>query len=149
VERATAGDMLVGLALSSASAPLRYTGTTASSACIGGCEATASVTQLLLTARVGRYAFSGFQSSIEVGAGATVYSRFHRSTDDAQLPPANRDVDPTFTLGTNFGFAIKPQFHLFVVPEWGIIIHQRTGVPASTSTNNRYSAFRFGARYGF
>ena len=148
-ERTLANDITVGLAVSNASAPLRYTGTTATSACLGGCEATASFTQLLVTGRAGRYAYAGFQSSIEVGAGATIYSRFRRSDNDATLPPEKMDVDPTFTIGTNFAFAIRPTIQLFAVPEWGIIVHQRTGVPASSSTNNRYSAFRVGARYGF
>lgn len=149
LERARGSGAVFGLAVSHADAPLRYTTSGIGGACGGGCDATAGFTQLLLTGRTGRRASIGLQSSIELGIGATMYSGFRRDSDGSDLPPTSVDLDPTVTIGTSFGFALGPALEIYLVPEWGLQIHQRTGLSGSSDTFLSQSSFRLGARYGF
>lgn len=135
----------VGAQGSYAKAPLTYSST--SGGC-GTCDASATVTQLMGLIHYGRG--YGFHSVYELSAGAIGYSNFRQTSDPGvQLGAKGTDYDFRFALGYGFGFGLSPTTSIEVVQEIGTILHQKTGLPGSTSNYPRVYVTRLGGKIAF
>ena len=142
LERPTgSGAFHVGVQGSFARLPVAY----ASSSFTG--EAKAHVTQLMALLRYG--GGYGFHPVYELSAGAIGFSDF-RSNDTQQVSiSTNSDYDPKFGLGYGFGFGLSSTTAIEIVQEFGIVLHQRTGLAASESNYPRVYVTRLAGKIAF
>jgi hypothetical protein len=140
----------LGMAGSYASTPLRYTGgatTTASTSCPAGCDAKATVMQLLGIVHAGGDGM-GFHQVFEGTGGVTVYTNFKTQEGGQLLEPIHTDKDLSFSLGYGFGFGVTPTSSIEIVQEFGLSIHQKTGLAANSNNVPRSSTTRISWRIG-
>jgi hypothetical protein len=139
----TRSGILIGAQASYSRAPLSYVSATT----CGRCEATARVTQLMGVARYGQgYAF---HPVYELSAGAISYSHFRETSTNAELAPRTRDYDFRFALAYGFALGLSPTASIEILQEIGTILHQKTGLPASTSNYPRVLVTRIGGKVAF
>jgi hypothetical protein len=134
-----------GVAGGYASAPLLYTGGNGGTVCLSGCDAKATVMQLLAIFHGGDGL--GFHQAFELTGGATAYSGF-KTTDNERLAPTKTDVDLSFSIGYGFGYGLSPTSSIEVVQAIGLSIHQKTGLAANESNMPRSSTTRISFRLG-
>jgi len=138
-----------GIAGGYASMPMLYTGgasTAASTACPGGCDARANVFQALALVHTGDRI--GFHQVIELTGGVTAYSNFRTQEGGQALEPVKTDADMSFSLGYGFGFGMSPTSSFEIVQEFGLSVHQKTGLAANESNVPRYNTTRLTWRIG-
>jgi hypothetical protein len=138
-----------GISGSFARVPLRYTpiGGFGTFACSGGCDADATVTQLLAIFHAGRGSI-GFHQIIDLSLGATGYSGF-RARSGEQLPPLQLDADLAGGIGYGFGYSFSPDMQITLVQEGFLSVHQRTNVAGNEDAIGRQFVLRLGTRFGF
>lgn len=141
LEYGLGGGNTIGASASYARVPLRY-GTSASVE-----DATANVTSLLVTFHGG--AGAGLHRVIEISAGAVRYSDFTSDDDGRRLEPLEADLDFAFLIGGGFGYTLGTRAQLVLVQEFGLALHQRSGLPNDASTSAYQRTTRLGLRYGF
>lgn len=91
----------------------------------------------------------GFHQVIQVAAGVTAYRNLRQDTGGGALAPVGGAVDPSFVLGYGFGYGFSPNAELTLIQDYGLILHENTGLPSGTSNTNTIRSTRFGIRYGF
>jgi hypothetical protein len=140
----------VGIAGSYASTPLLYTGgatTAGSTSCPAGCNAKARVMQLLGIVHSGGDRI-GFHQVLEATGGVTRYTNFKTQDSGQLLEPVHTDTDLAFSLGYGFGFGVTPTSSIEIVQEFGLSIHQKTGLAANSNNLPRSSTTRISFRMG-
>ena len=144
-ERALKGQsqISVGVAGTYQHAPFTYSG---SSAC-SRCAAHMDLMSLGLSFRAG--GGIGLHQVLEGSAGALFYRNLKRDSDNAPLPPTGGNVDPYFTFGYGFGYTINPNTQISVVQDFGLALHERTGLSSEQSNTLRLRTIRLNLRYGF
>jgi hypothetical protein len=150
-ERPTQSGIHVGLQAGYAELSMRYTpfpgpADTVSS-CPSGCEATGTRMRLMGLAQYG--GGYGFHGVYELLVGVTGFSNFREAQSGSRVGPRETDYDFSFALGYGFGFGLSPSFQIEVVQELGTIVHQKTGLSASSSNYPRVLATRLGAKVAF
>ena len=150
LEHPTRSGISVGVQGSHAQIPLSYSSGTSPSCT--SCEATATVTQFVGLVHYGQG--YGFHPVYELSVGAIGYSNFRRESDNQQITgPSGRtlaaDYDLRFALGYGFGFGLSPTTAIEVLQEVGTILHQTTGLAASTSNYPRVYVTRLGGKIAF
>ncbi|MFN2636650.1 MAG: hypothetical protein ABR585_06475 [Gemmatimonadaceae bacterium] len=91
----------------------------------------------------------GFHQVIEFSGGIVAYRNLKRDSDGAQLAPGGGNIDPLFSLGYGIGYGFNERTSFEFVPEYGIAIHERSGLANGVSNTNRLSALRLSVRFGF
>jgi hypothetical protein len=91
----------------------------------------------------------GLHQVIEASAGALQYRDLKRDSDGAELAPSGGNVDPYFTFGYGFGWAINPVTQVSVVQDLGLALHERSGLTSDQSNTLRHRSIRLNLRYGF
>lgn len=135
------GGSTLGVTGGYARLPLTYDGP----AC-GSCDADADV----WTGHIGFHAGGGlgFHQVLQLGAGVTRFSNFRASASGETLPPEG-DTDFSFSLGYGFGYGVSRTFQLFIVQDFGAVLHQRDGLEGGARTLSQTNLTRAGLRFGF
>jgi hypothetical protein len=132
----------VGIAYGRSTMPLHY------SSALLGTDGEARLQSLMLTLHGG--GSSGLHQVFDLGAGITRYSNFRRDSDGAPIAGAPaRDDDLSFSLGYGIGYAFSARSAVTVVQEYGLIIHQRTGLTGTEPRSQQVYTTRVGVRLGF
>jgi hypothetical protein len=116
---------------------------------IGGCSncnAHLDMTTLVATFHVG--SGTGFHQVIELNGGIVNYANLKLDSDGAKLAGGN-NIDPLFSGGWGFGYGFDDRTQLEFVPEYGIAIHERSGLSNGVSNTNRMQSLKVTFRMGF
>ena len=141
-EKAVGRTASIGLTGTYVHAPFTYIGPACSS-----CAAHLDVATLGASFHVG--GGIGLHQVIEASAGALQYRNLKRDSDGTRLPPTDGNVDPYFTFGYGFGYSLNPSMQVSVVQEFGLAIHERTGLTSEDSNTLTQRTLRLNFRYGF
>ena len=150
LERTLAGGgSSFGIAGTYARVPFVYSGSAlppGGGATCTGCDAHLDMTTLVATFHVG--SGSGFHQVIELNGGIVNYANLKRDSDGARLAGGS-NIDPLFSGGWGFGYGFDDRTQLEFVPEYGIAIHERTGLSNGVSNTNRMQSLKVTFRMGF
>jgi hypothetical protein len=91
----------------------------------------------------------GLHQVLEATAGALAYRNLERDSDRAALPPVNGNIDPYFTFGYGFGYSFDPITQISIVQDFGLALHERTGLTSEDSNTLTQRTIRLNFRYGF
>jgi hypothetical protein len=83
-----------------------------------------------------------------VSAGAALYRNLHRDSDGLKLAPTGGNVDPFFTFGYGFGYAFNPTTQISIVQDYGLVLHERTGLSNDQSNTLTQRTTRLNFRLG-
>ena len=144
IEHAMGSGTSVGLTGGIARAGMTYS--SASLACLNGCDADADVTQLLATFRAG--GSRGFHQVLELQAGTTLFSNFKQRSSGNKLEPMSSVNDFSFAFGYGFGYALSSTTQFSVVQDIGTMLHRHSGANASNNSTPRFSTTRIAVRFG-
>lgn len=148
-EHPTQTGIMMGLQGVYATPSVVYTSNTSAGAvnCVGGCDATATVMQLMaLVHSANSY---GFHGAYQLTIGATGYSSFRDRATNTQIGPTTTDYDFSFAVGYGLGFGLSPTTAIELVQEIGTVLHQRTGLPAGTGNYPRMYTTRLVGKLAF
>jgi len=136
----------VGLAGTYTHAPFTYTGPGGAASCTS-CAAHMDLVSLGVSFHAG--GGIGLHQVLEASAGAIQYRNLKRDSDNSALAPIGGNVDPYFTFGYGFGYTVNPNTELSVVQDFGLALHERTGLSSGQSNTLRLRTIRLNLRYGF
>ncbi|HZK77543.1 MAG TPA: hypothetical protein VFC35_01455 [Gemmatimonadaceae bacterium] len=136
----------IGLAGTYTHAPFTYAGTGGASSC-AQCAAHLDLVSLGVSFHAG--GGIGLHQVLEASAGALQYRNLKRDSDSSPLAPLNGNIDPYFTFGYGFGYTISPTTQISVVQDFGLALHERTGLTSEQSNSLRLRTIRLNLRYGF
>jgi hypothetical protein len=145
LEKPLQGTSAIGVAATFARVPLTYRSFGSGTGC-ASCDADASVTQILAMFHNGGSTL-GFYQVLEIAAGATAYSSFRQRDTGTRLPPTSPDFDLTFSFGYGFGFGLTQNLQMQIVQDFGLALHQSTGLAGGESRTAQLYVTRIGARY--
>ena len=147
IEKTVSNGMTLGASAGFSTAPLTYTSSTITAACIGSCAANANIAQYMAFFRGGGGA--GFHGIYSIEAGMTEFSKFRTRDGDATLPPTGAKYDFSFGFGAGAGYGFSSAAEVYASEQWDLVLHPQ-GSAAGTNTNApRISTFRGGFRVGF
>lgn len=132
----------LGVSIGYARVPLRYVPFTGTAE-----DATGTVSALAVSFRGG--AGLGLHQVFEASVGAMRFSDFSSDEDGRRLEPLEADYDVTFMVGGGFGYSLNARAQVVLVQEFGLVLHQRSGLPNDASTTAYQRTTRIGLRYGF
>jgi hypothetical protein len=91
----------------------------------------------------------GLHQVLEASIGAMQYRNLTRDSDGTPLEPVGGNIDPYFTFGYGFGYTLSPVTQVSVVQDFGLALHERTGLTSEQSNTLRLRTIRLNFRYGF
>lgn len=115
--------------------------------CGGGCDAHLDLTSVGASFHAG--GGQGLHQVIEVSAGAAFYRNLTRDSDKFKLAPTGGNTDPFFTFGYGFGYTFNPTMQLSIVQDYGLALHERTGLTNDQSNTLTQRTTRLNFRMGF
>lgn len=113
----------------------------------GRCDAHLDLTSLGVSFHAG--GGQGLHQVLEASAGAAMYRNLRRDSDNAELQPTGGNVDPFFTFGYGFGYSFNPTMQVSVVQDYGLVLHERTGLSNDQSNTLTQRTTRLNFRLGF
>jgi hypothetical protein len=113
----------------------------------GSCEAHLDMMTLSLGVHIGGGA--GFHQVIEGNAGVVRYTNLKRDADGADLAPRGGNMDPIFSAGYGFGYGFNERTTINLVQDYGIALHEKTGLANGERNTNSVRTLRFAVRFGF
>lgn len=91
----------------------------------------------------------GLNQILEVSTGAAFYRNFRRDSNGLQLPPTGGNIDPFFTFGYGFGYTFNPTMQVSIVQDYGLVLHERSGLANNQSNTLTQRSTRLNFRMGF
>ena len=91
----------------------------------------------------------GFHQVIEGNAGVVRYTNLKRDSDGAALAPTGGNIDPIFSAGYGFGYGFNERTAINMVQDYGIALHEKTGLANGVRNTNSVRTLRFSVRFGF
>ena len=146
LEKAISSTASIGATASYTHLPFTYIGSGASASC-SRCAAHMDVIGAAASFHVG--GGTGLHQVLEASAGALQYRNFRRDSDGASLSPTDGNIDPYFTFGYGFGYAFDRITQISVVQDFGLALHERTGLTSEQSNTLTQRTIRLNFRYGF
>lgn len=148
VERSIRGQahMSYGIAGTYTHAPFTYVGSNASASCFQ-CAAHLDLVSLGVSFHAG--GGPGLHQVLEASVGALQYRNLTRDVGNTPLAPVGGNIDPYFTFGYGFGYTLSPVTQVSVVQDFGLALHERTGLTSDQSNTLRLRTIRLNFRYGF
>ena len=113
----------------------------------GQCEAHLDMMTLSLGVHIGGGV--GFHQVIEGNAGVVRYANLTRDSDGATLAPSGGSMDPIFSAGYGFGYGFNERTTINLVQDYGIALHEKTGLATGVRNTNSVRTLRFSLRFGF
>lgn len=92
---------------------------------------------------------AGFHQVLDAALGATAYRNLKRDSDGALLAPDKGNVDWGFDVGYGFGYGLSSSTEITLTQDYGLVLHESTGLPSGTSNTNTLRLTRLGVRFGF
>ena len=111
--------------------------------CVGACDATANVTQLMAFIHGG--GSTGFHFVYDLEGGLTEFSKFRTKLNEDPLPPSTK-YDFTFGFGGGLGYGFSQISDIYVSEMTDLVLHPSNGTSTSAP---RLFQFRAGFRVGF
>jgi hypothetical protein len=111
------------------------------------CEAHLDMMTLSLGVHIGGGV--GFHQVIEGNAGVVRYANLKRESDGAVLAPSTGNVDPIFSAGYGFGFGFNERTTINLVQDYGIALHEKTGLANGERNTTSVRTLRVALRFGF
>jgi len=142
LEKALQNQFSIGAVLTYVDVPFVYSGPSC-----GRCDAHLDLTSLGASFHAG--GSQGLHQVLEVSAGATMYRNLKRDSDGAKLEPTDGAVDPFFTFGYGFGYSFNPTMQISIVQDYGLVLHERTGLANNESNTLTQRTTRLNFRMGF
>lgn len=142
VEKALQNQFSFGGVLTYVDVPFVYTG-----ASCGRCDAHLDLTSIGASFHAG--AGTGLHQVLEASAGAVLYRNLRRDSDSKPLEPEGGNVDPYFTFGYGFGYTFNPAMQISIVQDYGLVLHERTGLANDQSNTLTQRTTRLNFRVGF
>jgi len=146
LEKAINSTASIGATASYVHLPFTYIGNGGSASC-SRCAAHMDVIGAAASFHVG--GGTGLHQVLEASAGALQYRNFRRDSDGASLSPVDGNIDPYFTFGYGFGYAFDRITQISVVQDFGLALHERTGLTSEQSNTLTQRTIRLNFRYGF
>lgn len=146
LEKAINNTTSIGAAGTYVHLPFNYVGGTGGAGC-SRCAAHLDVVSLAASFHVG--GGSGLHQVLEASAGVLQYRNLTRDSDGAALAPVDGNIDPYFTFGYGFGYSFRSTAQVSVVQDFGLALHERTGLTSEQSNTLRQRTIRLNFRYGF
>jgi hypothetical protein len=153
IEKAIQNQTSVGITLGYIDMPFTYYG----GALVGGdavgpnscaqCDAHMKIYSLGLSLHVG--GGLGFHQVLEASAGVNHYRDFKRDADGGALEPLDGNTDPAFSFGYGFGYNFSKSQEIFAIQDYGLALHERTGLQNNQSNTLTTRTTRIGYRMGF
>jgi hypothetical protein len=141
-EKALQSQFSLGGVLTYVNVPFVYTGPSC-----GRCDAHLDLTSIGASFHAG--GGPALHQVLEVSAGATMYRNLHRDSDGLKLAPTGGNVDPFFTFGYGFGYTFNPTMQISIVQDYGLVLHERTGLANDASNTLTQRTTRLNFRMGF
>ena len=145
-EKAVSRTASIGLTGSYVRLPFTYIGNGPAASC-SRCAAHMDMIAAAASFHVG--GGTGLHQVLEGSAGALQYRNFRRDSDKASLAPSNGNIDPYFTVGYGFGYSFDAITQVSVVQDFGIALHERSGLTSEQSNTLTQRTIRLNFRYGF
>lgn len=145
IEKAVQGSASIGATATYTRIPFTYSGPSGSMSC-SQCAAHLDAVSLGASFHVG--GGTGLHQVLEGSAGVIQYRNLQRDSDGSRLAPEDGSIDPYFTFGYGFGYAFNPSMHVSVVQDFGLGLHERTGLTSEQSNTLRQRTIRLNFRYG-
>jgi hypothetical protein len=146
LEKAISGTMSIGATGTYVHAPFSYIGPGGTASCTR-CAAHLDMMTLAASVHVG--GGMGLHQVLEAQAGAINYRNLKRDSDGASLAPTGGNIDPYFTFGYGFGYNFNPAMEVSIVQDFGLALHERTGLTSDQSNTLTQRTLRLNFRYGF
>ena len=146
LEKAISSTASIGGTAAYVRAPFTYFGPGGESSCTR-CAAHLDIATLGASVHVG--GGLGLHQVIEASAGALAYRNLKRDDTGEKLAPVNGNIDPYFTFAYGFGYTLNPTAQLSIVQEFGLALHERTGLTSEDSNTLTQRTLRLNFRYGF
>jgi hypothetical protein len=124
------------------------TSTVSQGASCGG-QCAAHLDMMSLAAQFHAGGGTGFHQVLDAALGATEYRNLKRDSDGALLAPAKGNVDWSFDIGYGFGYGLSNSTEITLTQDYGLVLHESTGLPSGTSNTNTLRLTRLGIRFGF
>lgn len=159
IEKAIQNESSIGIVASFVRVPFTYRGETISIGCpacasagtsgvnCGTCAAHLDMIGLAALFHAG--GGTGFHQVLEVAIGTTAYRNLRQDAGGAQLAPTGTNFDGSFSLGYGFGYGLSSNSEIMLVQDYGLVLHENTGLQSGTSNTNTIRSTRLGLRYGF
>jgi hypothetical protein len=151
LEKRISEALSVGALYGYSEVPLRWRsgGPTPVARCSGSttsCDASVDHTTIALLVSSG--GTMGFHQVINIGVGAVLYNNFREDATGATLPPSGTDKDFFFALGYGIGVGFSRRFSASIIQDYGIVIHQRSGLQGNVDAYQNLLSFRLNLRVG-
>jgi hypothetical protein len=153
LEKSFRNQTAIGITAGYVSIPFTYRGSSSSllaaqdGATCAACNAHLQLYSAALSLHVG--GTQGFHQVLDASAGVNHYRNLKRDADGALLAPAKGNTDPAFTFGYGFGYNFNRFQEAFIVQDYGVALHERTGLQNSQSNTLTMRITRLGYRMGF
>ncbi len=141
-EKVLQNQFLLGGVLTYVDVPFVYSG-----ASCGRCDAHLDLTSIGASFHAG--GGQGLHQVLEVSAGAALYRNLRRDSDNLKLAPTGGNTDPFFTFGYGFGYTFNPTMQLSIVQDYGLVLHERTGLTNDQSNTLTQRSTRLNFMMGF
>ena len=92
---------------------------------------------------------TGFHQVLDIALGVSAYRNLKRDSDGAALAPLKGNIDGSFALGYGFGYGLSSNTEITLVQDYGLILHENTGLQSGSSNTNTVRSIRMALRYGF
>lgn len=146
IEKAIQNQSAVGLTGTYAKVPFTYTSSIAGPQTCTRCDAHLDMLGLALSFHAGGGA--GFHQVLEGSAGVTHFRNLTRDSDKAKLAPVDGNTDFSLAFGYGFGYNFNPSAEVFLVQDYGLVLHERDGLGNSDSNTLTIRTTRAGFRLG-
>jgi len=150
IEKAIANQSSFGLVGTYVRVPFVYSSSAVippdGGAVCGSCEA--HLDMMTLSAAFHAGGGVGFHQVIEATGGVARYTSLTRDSDGAELAPTKGNIDPIFSFGYGFGFGFGNNTQINLVQDYGIALHEKSGLANGVSNTNTVRTLRFSVRYG-
>ncbi len=146
VEKALERQVAVGLVGTYVKVPFAYIGNPGANSCTR-CDAHLDLVSLGVSFHAG--GGPGLHQVLEASAGAVQYRNLRRDDDRTALDPVDGNVDPFFTFGYGFGYTFNQAMQVSVVQDYGLALHERTGLSTGQSNTLTQRSTRINFRLGF
>lgn len=147
-ERDVASQLALGISAAQSRLPLSYRSDPGGGGgCPARCNADATISSLAAFVRYG--GGRGFHQVYELAAGATHYSNFRRTADEAPLEPRSGNTDFSIAVGGGIGYGLSRDWQVVLIQDAQYGIHERPPDGVGGSRITRTYVTRLGLRVGW
>jgi hypothetical protein len=113
----------------------------------GCCDAHVNAYTVGAQFSIGGNGAPGFHQLVIVNAGIIAFENFTADRGGQRLPP-DRNIDPRIAIGYGFGYGFGGRGEAFVVQEYGVALHESTGLNGGDRRQYQQQTTRLGIKYG-